>query len=719
MSDRESQTAAGERGALLVMVAVMAPVIVAFLIYVIDVNNWLEHHRHIQLQADAAALAAAQNFQPCDNTQIYAVAGQYAGALSVATPNGGTVSSATTDPFNKQVGTTPLSNIHALVNSKTFYNQPTNPAPDDTVTKDPCAAGMVDVKMTETDLPWYFQLPASFHLPGVVPYINAEARVSIRQATKFSGSLPVAVNDLNPEAAEAYFVDESASNTPQLTTCGPSGTSPCSTALTLTGTNNSGLAVWSNASAPIGLPITKPDIGVRVAIAGRPTLIGNMATDCAQSYVTCFDANTAGNVGILHIQGYTGNGTGSATNPIARQVTLAPGPGTAGCSDGYFSPPTSSCAIGVSATIDWGTASRPVKADVDAVVGGTCYALTPPASFTSTEVWSSATAAPAGSCANFQSKNQAGTGYITLNGGAGSTQIDLQISDSSGTKSCAGGTTALCDVQRSYTADVPGGATNAGPVQAAFLTQVNGLPQDADSFRMCEAGNTGSACTPNLIVTVDITGSLADAESTSDPVYTLRFDGTGSQNQSVTCTAANGGSTYADELASGCSGTWSINPTLTCPDTSTDCLSPATGNKQNQVANGLNQRILGSSKPTACTNPNHWPSFTFTDGVPNVSPSDPRVIDLFVTPYGSFAGSGASSQYPIADFATFYVTGWQVTGNGFSNPCQMQGQGDDPAAGGTIVGHFIKYVDTLNTNDAGGSSCAVASLDSCVAVLTK
>jgi Flp pilus assembly protein TadG len=716
MNGRAPQTSDRQRGAVLVLVAVMAPVMVAFLIYVFDVNNWLEHKRHLQVQADAAALSAAQNFQPCDNGQIYAVAGQYAGTLSVTTPSG-QVSSAGSQLYNQQVGATPLANVHALVNSKTFYAQPTSPAPDDTVASDPCAAGMVDVKMTETNLPWYFHLPAPFHLPSAVPYINAEARVSIRQTTRFSGSLPVAVNDLNPQAAEAYFVDETASSNPQLMACGPSGTSPCSTPLTLTGTNNSGLAVWSNASAPLGLPITKPDIGVRVAITGRPTLTGNMVTDCAQSYVTCFDANTTGNVGVLHIQGYTGNGSGTAASPIARQVTLAPGPGTAGCSDGYFSAPASSCTVGVSATIAWGTTSRPSGADVDAVVGGTCYALTPPATFSSTEIWTSATAAPAGSCANFQTKSRAGTGYITLNGGTGSTQIDLQIKDSSATNSCAGGATSLCDVQRSYTADVPGGATHSGPVQAAFLTQVGGLPQDADSFRRCETGNTGSACTPNLIVTIDITGSLKDAQSTSDPVYTLRFDGTGSQNQSVTCTAANGGSTYADELASGCAGTWAINPTLTCPDTSSDCLTPATGNKQNQVANGLNQRILGSSKPTSCTNPNHWPSFTFTNGVPNVSASDPRAIDLFVTPYGSFSSNGSSSQYPIADFATFYVTGWQVSGNGFSNPCQ--GNGDDTAAPGTIVGHFIKYVNTLDTNDAGGGACAIASLDSCVAVLTK
>jgi hypothetical protein len=93
------------------------------------------------------------------------------------------------------------------------------------------------------------------------------------------------------------------------------------------------------------------------------------------------------------------------------------------------------------------------------------------------------------------------------------------------------------------------------------------------------------------------------------------------------------------------------------------------------------------------------------------------VVELFVTPYGSFTGSGGSSLFPIADFAAFYVTGWQDNGNGFNNPCQ--GNGDDTAAGGTIVGHFIRYINTLNTNNGGGSACVLSSLDACVTVLTR
>src|SRR5207253_2327033 len=116
-------------------------------------------------------------------------------------------------------------------NSKTFYNQP-SPS-DDTVTGGPCSAGMIDVKLTETDLPLFFR-PAGSLLGKVspfVPFINAQARVSINQLDSSVGALPVGVPDVNPKSARAYFINES------------TGDVLGSAALTKTGTSN-GLVVW-------------------------------------------------------------------------------------------------------------------------------------------------------------------------------------------------------------------------------------------------------------------------------------------------------------------------------------------------------------------------------------------------------------------------------------------------------------------------------------------
>lgn len=712
-------TPSGQQGGILVLFAIFAPLLVIFLIYVIDVDNWLEHKRYLQVRADAAALATAADFISCNNGTIYSRAGQYAGVATVTTPSGGTVAS-TTPLTNTEINTT--GSLHAQINSQTFYGQSSTnspPTPDTTVRADPCSTDAVDVKLTETNLPWYFQLLSS------VPYINAEAQLSVLQVSSGTGSLPVAVNDNNPLAAEAYFVNSSGQQIGSGVALCPVGTNP-----------TTGYAVWDNAgtsqctntnpptTGPASLSVNTAASGVRVAISGRNNLTGTMSTDCSASspvpFVQCYDLSGSE---LVHIQGY-GNSAGTTANPAAGQVTLSGAPGTGGCTDGYFSNPSgASCTIGVSANVDFGTAAPPAGAEVDAVVGSVCYGLTYQSTSqgTTKELWSSQSSAPSTSCTGFNGNKKAGTGYAVLTAGAGSTPVNLQIVDGSGksavTKTCSN-TAALCDVQSSYTA-----GTNSGPIQLVSLAQVGGASFDADSFP------TGS--TPSLVLTVDLTGSIQDAQSTSDKLFTMRFDGTGSQNQSVSCPAINGGSTYTDMLASGCAGQYAINISDTaCANTSpqpgpADCVTPATGNKQNDVANAMNQRVLGSSQAASCTNPNHWGSFTFTNGIPNASPTDPRLITIFLTPFGSFGGNGSSSAFPILDFATFYITGWQGNGNGFSDPCPVwTGSGppadgyNDPAAGGTVVGHFIKYIDMIGTQ-TGSGSCQLSSLDECVAVLSK
>ena len=104
---------------------------------------------------------------------------------------------------------------------------------------------------------------------------------------------------------------------------------------------------------------------------------------------------------------------------------------------------------------------------------------------------------------------------------------------------------------------------------------------------------------------------------------------------------------------------------------------------------------------------------------PNLRVGDPRIIHVFLTPFGSFSGSG-STTVPVINFATFYLTGWTGQGSGFNNPCQ--GNGDDPVPNndpGTIVGHFIKYIDALNTGGGGTDLCDFNAFGNCVSVLTR
>ena len=100
----------GERGSALVLVALWLPVLFGFMILVADVGNWFEHKRHLQMQADAGALAAGGQFTvPCNDSTIVAGARKYAGDPGAA------------GSYNRQVSN--QANVHVLVNSTSYWNQ--------------------------------------------------------------------------------------------------------------------------------------------------------------------------------------------------------------------------------------------------------------------------------------------------------------------------------------------------------------------------------------------------------------------------------------------------------------------------------------------------------------------------------------------------------------------------------------------------------------------
>jgi len=140
-----------------------------------------------------------------------------------------------------------------------------------------------------------------------------------------------------------------------------------------------------------------------------------------------------------------------------------------------------------------------------------------------------------------------------------------------------------------------------------------------------------------------------------------------------------------------------------------DCVGAETGGKVNQVADGLNERVFGTDKPTSCTQPSHWP---------NYQSGDPRIIFVIVTPFNSFQGSGRST-VPVVRFAAFYLTYWTGNGSG-ANPCPNPDvDPNDPVEAGEIVGRFIQYVDTPNNGGAGGATCDFGAIDPCTAVLVE
>jgi Putative Flp pilus-assembly TadE/G-like len=648
-----------DRGGVLVMVALWLPILLLVMVFVVDVGNWFVHKRHLQMQADAGALAGGGGFTiPCSNATVEGIARKYAGDAG------------TTDPYNLQIGGTDPANVHVLINSASYWNEGGTDYSDG---GPPCAAKMVDVKITESDLPLFFRIPGLF---GSVD-INAHARVQLQALSYLGGgALPIGVPDVDPSKVKATFVDED------------TGAVLAATELTNTGTS-SGLAIWDNASTPVAVPISSRNIGVRLTLSGTGT-----STTCGDPLVNCYDSGSPN--GVLHIRGWSSAGSGAQPNPpIARDVALLPG----SCSDPYFTSTATACTIGVEAVVDFGVGNpSTVGARLNATINGTTRALTYNAA---TGRWVSPTT-------------------FTIDPAKGPVPVELswaETIDTVGGLGCKNGGSNPCQgtfgvVHRAFS----GAEDRSGPIKLAEVWESG--QYWANSF--------ARGTTHDLVVRLGLTPNLQNAKDVNDPIVTLRVVG-GSRNQSLDCEPANyPGSPISktnlwEELAYGCAPSYTVNTGTTCPATPTDlwgsaepwkCVAVQTGSATNQVPRGLNFRILGAEKPAACTAPNNWSLF------PNIPPGDPRVLNVFITPFGSFGDSG-SGVVPVTKLGTFYVTGWTSSGSGFKNPCE--GNGDDPVPGGdagNIVGHFIKYIFVLNDGSGGGETCDFDAFGSCIAVLT-
>src|SRR5207247_1159947 len=80
LAEPHLRVARREHGGVLVLVAVWLPLAVLLASFVIDIANWFEHKRHLQMQADAAALAGAREMRiPCSNQPILDETRAYSG----------------------------------------------------------------------------------------------------------------------------------------------------------------------------------------------------------------------------------------------------------------------------------------------------------------------------------------------------------------------------------------------------------------------------------------------------------------------------------------------------------------------------------------------------------------------------------------------------------------------------------------------------------------
>jgi len=695
------------RGATLVIFAIWLPVLVLFGTLVLDVGNWFVHKRHLQTQADAGALAAGGSFNQCfgggGSTAVENMARRYAGDTG------------SSNAYNSQVGGSNRGSLTVLINSKTYAAG--GPGPDDTVEGPACTAKMVDVKATEANLPLFLGVVPRFLSMHFLPAINAHARVEIRSETTSRGALPIGVPDVNPLSAIATFVDDSTGTA--LSGCTDSATGvalpTCTVPLAKGTTLSNGVVQWDSTGSVATVPIGVTNVGVRIALAGttlcNPTGSPQCGAGvsaapgsalCNQVLVTCYEAGSS--TSLVQIRGWASTPSGAQPNPPqARSVQLTPG---TGCADPYFSSDKELCPnVRIAAHIDIG----PLAASAAKITafGGNCPNKGCTLTHGAGDLWTSGDIGITGSgVVPLTLKWEETTGTIT----------GLGTCKNTGNNPCTG-TFAPDPIRRSYIA----ADSLSGPIKILQVWNYDGGSPGtfwADSFQRNASPNTHK-----LVVKLGITASLGNAQSVSDPIVALRV--VGNQNQSLDCDP-NTPNLY-QELATGCTPTYAKNTGTACPNSPSalwgtpqpwPCVAIQTGGATNQVPHGLNLRVLHDDKPNVCPpagqlGHNNWSMF------PNLPAGDPRIVQVFLTPFGSFSGTG-NTTVPVITFATFYVTGWTGQGAGFNNPCQ--GHGDDPVPNGdpgTIVGHFIKYIDSLNTGGGGPDLCDFNAFGNCVSVLTR
>jgi hypothetical protein len=613
--------------------------------------------------------------------------------------------------------------VISLVNRSNFFNQS---KPGDTINSSPCAASAIDVKVTETNVPWYLQLLN-------VGFINAQARVAIEQQSQGSGEEPLAIPSPAPSKVSATLINESTGGP----LAGPVSLVPDSSGTTWTG-NTAEVSFPTPGTVPGSVPV-----GLRVAMGQGPS--------CG-AQLQCYDSGSAN--GITYTRSWSVSGTPGAGSPAvppqAEDVTLAPTssggcPLTDGTFSGFISSP-SSCSVQLNATALFAQGavcgSAPNVA-LTLTANGQQPAMT----------CNSATAQTTPPCSSAAPCIKTTWTSAAISAGAdspdGPITFALDWTQKFGTKpnGAGGGTNGTCG---------PGGNRQSQPCTGSFGTvqrAFNGAYDEttANSSRsgpiigatLTEAAN-GTAVTSiqsgrqkALRVTVHILNlGFQNATTTEQGTPTVLHTGGNQGTYAIQCGPNNGVSLFTEEMANGCpqpfATTTQPNPPICAnqPPGPPVCVNQNPGGGK-VIAPGIDLRVNGSSSASKCEGPNYWTSKNTLYQLEHQNPPDPRLVQLIIVDSGAWIGvNGASFETPVRAFATFYVTGWSASTGKGGDPCFKQPEGTsssglsythDDNPGGTsnvLLGHFIKYV-YVDPSGGGSGRCEEATFGNCIAILTK
>jgi hypothetical protein len=337
---------------------------------------------------------------------------------------------------------------------------------------------------------------------------------------------------------------------------------------------------------------------------------------------------------------------------------------------------------------------------------------------------------------------------ITINPTSGQHQFTLGWSEKAASLGCATGpacTGTFGVQQQSFAGCDEQNASNtcadpnySGPIVLAEIGQANTLNNTAGSFH---------SGTRSLSITVEIQG-LQNAKL-GDPPTGLKY-GTSSAPAGhatglIDCGQGNGAAGDKAAIFFGCppvgsslcnntpycaplikSPDGSCNNSLraTTPGIAVDCVNINNGTIAS-VPDCIAARIViggGSNPNQPCNSPNNnvqcsrnaWPTQDWQGG-------DPRAITMIITFPADLSTPNAI--VPIRTFATFYVTGWSLQGNGpdcgvYDAATNTDGnEAFSNSAPGEIWGHWITYTDPGAGSD--GTPCNFQAFGNCTAVLSR
>jgi Flp pilus assembly protein TadG len=690
-----------EDGGVLVAGAILMVVLIFLGAVVIEVGAWFQDRRHLQVRADAGALAGAQLFNQCFNTDAFTpaqagtnmemTASQYAGFSDY---NGTALAGAFTPAHNTSFGT----GSNSIAFQSQTYPGGGGSAPDDTKagTLNECNSDnlALDVKLTR-DVGGIFSISPLAH-------IHAHARVELKEVQSVVPTFPLAVPELVPDAVGVTFINED--NNTELTGCTGAVVTGTTCTYALTNTNTTpgsdpyNLGPWQITNAGVNLPTFSgatplvTHIGMRVGVGDAVRSCANSGgngstwqcfnnTNLAHGVIMISDINPSGAIAAPKLQGiFPATCTGSpfdgdeiafpnpcwatfgakidatGVNNFRLRGTITQDGGTAQAVPNDMNPD------GTLAPMDWATVN------INPPTGGSEYTVQP--------CW--------------RTGGSGGGGFNTCPAAWAQRVVGATDNDDGPL-----GSVSIVDQASPSTSPY---SYNSGGIKT-FTINVK-LKAPFNKITILRQSHDGSATAFILCRWKDPNNPAAG------------YDG--------------GLPGITGALETGCQVPYQVN-TATPPTCSPDPLpSPTnvvnpdcTQNKPstsmgNQITKSLDTRF-GCAKGQPAEHPNNWPNYS--------EPGDPRAVTLVTTTYDAFAKNG-NNQYPVTGFGAFYIAG--VIGNSCENsdpadpakdhwPTEL---GPEPNKNsGTIWGYFIKYTNLDGT--PSGRACKVNSLNNCVAVLTR